>query len=449
MITSLKMMRTYPRITETITYKRHKQIGRKQEILASLAGEQVHYRLDDLTCPDCRHDLKEIGTVCARQELLFIPAKLKRIDHIQHSYKCQHCSDETLVDKIIKAPVPKAPLNNSLGSASLIANTIYQKYSLKVPAYRQEKDLQRLGLPLDRKTVSNWHIKVCEYYLSSIYQLLRKELLKLDVIHADETPYRVLDSERVKDYVWTFLSGKHAEKPIVLYHHGSRKGEEAWDFLDGYRGYLHCDQYPGYFKLSKQDVTLVGCMAHARRKFFEALPEDVKEVNAASIAKQGIHYCDLMFSLERRWVDLSVEERYEKRQSELKPLLEKFNDWCYISVLHSGKLGKAFNYCVNHKDKFMNILKDGRLELSNNRAERAVKEIVIGRKNWLFSQSSTGANAMAIIMSILETAKQNGLDQFKYMSYLLDKLPNELSLSDNQSLEAYLPWSESVQLHCK
>ena len=159
-----------------------------------------------------------------------------------------------------------------------------------------------------------------------------------------------------------------------------------------------------------------------------------------------------MFSLERQWVDLSAEERYQKRQSKLKPLLEKFNDWCYkksISVLPSGKLGKAFNYCVNHKDKFMNILKDGRLELSNNRAERAVKEIVMGRKNWLFSQSSTGANAMAIIMSILETAKQNGLDQFKYMSYLLDKLPNELSLSDNQRLEAYLPWSESVQLYCK
>ena len=159
-----------------------------------------------------------------------------------------------------------------------------------------------------------------------------------------------------------------------------------------------------------------------------------------------------MFSFERSWKDLSAEERYKKRQSELKPLLKNFSDWCYkksVSVLPSGKLGAAFQYCVNHMDKFVNILKDGRLELSNNRAERAVKEIVMGRKNWLFSQSSTGAKAMAIIMSILETAKQNGLDQFKYINYLLDKLSNELSLLDSQRLEAYLPWPENVQLHCK
>ncbi|MFS8962038.1 transposase, partial [Lactobacillus delbrueckii] len=167
----------------------------------------------------------------------------------------------------------------------------------------------------------------------------------------------------------------------------------------------------------QQDVTLVGCMAHVRRKFLDSLPKDkTRESDATSVANQGIHYCNQMFSLEHAWEDLSVEERYEKRQSELKPLLEKFSDWCSkksISVLPSDKLGTAFQYCIKHMDKFMNVLKDGRLELSNNRAERAVKEIVMGRKNWLFSQSSTGAKSMAIIMSILETAKQNGLDQFK------------------------------------
>lgn len=156
----------------------------------------------------------------------------------------------------------------------------------------------------------------------SLYELLRKELLKLDVIHADETPYRVLDSERAKDYIWTFLSGKHAEKPIALYHQGSRKGAEAWDFLTGFSGYLHCDQYPGYLRLSQQDVTLVGCMAHARWKFHDSLPK--RESDATSVANQGIHYCNQMFSLERAWEDLSAEERYEKRQSELRPLLEKY-----------------------------------------------------------------------------------------------------------------------------
>ena len=122
------MTRTYPRITETITYKRRKQVGKKQDILDSLPGEEVHHRLDDLACPDCQHELKEIGSFCARKELLDIPAQVKRIDHIRH------CSDKAPADKSIKAPVPKAPLTNSLGSASLISNTIYQKYVLKVPA---------------------------------------------------------------------------------------------------------------------------------------------------------------------------------------------------------------------------------------------------------------------------------------------------------------------------
>jgi transposase len=359
--------------------------------------------LDDLTCPDCQHELKEIGSFCARKELLYIPAQVERIDHIQHSYKCQHCSDEAPADKIIKAPVPKAPLTNSLGSASLISNTSYQKYVLKVSAYRQEKDLRRMGLPLDHKTVSNWHIKVCEYYLSSLYELLRKELLKLDVIHADETPYRVLDSERAKGPSCQASMPRSRLSYITMDHEKAPKH--------------------GISSQALADTFTV----------INILPKDkTRESDATSVANQGIHYCNQMFSLEHAWEDLSVEERYEKRQSELKPLLEKFSDWCSkksISVLPSGKQGTAFKYCMKHMDKFMNVLKDSRLELSNNRAERAVKEIVMGRKNWLFSQSSTGAKSMAIIMSILETAKQNGLDQFKYINYLLDKPPNELSFS--------------------
>ena len=145
-------------------------------------------------------------------------------------------------------------------------------------------------------------------------------------------------------------------------------------------------------------------MAHARRKFRDSLPKDkARESDANSVARQGIHYCDQMFSLERSWKDLSAES------------------WTFWKMV----------------------------DLNCPTTEQAVKEIVMGRKNWLFSQSSTGAKAMAIIMSILETAKQNGLDQFKYINYLLDKLPNEPSLLDNQRLEAYLLWSENVQPHCK
>lgn len=192
-------------------------------------------------------------------------------------------------------------------------------------------------------------------------------------------------------------------------------------------------------------------MAHARRKFSDSLPKDkARESDATSVARQGIHYCDQIFSLERSWKDLSAEERYKKRQSELKPLLKKFSDWCYkksVSVLPSGKLGAAFQYCLNHMDKFMNILKDGQLELSNNRAS-SQRDRHGTQERALFTEQHR-RQSHGHHYEHTRNCKQNGLDQFKYINYLLDKLPNEPSLLNNQRLEAYLLWSENVQPHCK
>lgn len=252
--------------TETITYKRKKTKGRKQKLLDKFTPEELHHELaeQERFCSDCHHELKEIGQYCSRKELVFIPAQLKRIDHIQHSYKCEYCSKNGYSDKIIKAPVPKAPLNHSLGSASIIAHTIYQKYVLKVPTYRQEDDWKQLGLPITRKEMINWHLKSADYYFLPIYEALRKRLVAQPILHADETPYTVLESEASTTYYWTFLSGKHEKQGITLYHNGSRKGQEAVDFLEGFSGYLHCDQYSGYKQLPA--VTLVGTLGTSQKK---------------------------------------------------------------------------------------------------------------------------------------------------------------------------------------
>ena len=159
---SLKKKLTYPVETETITYERKKAKGVRQAIFSQFTPEIVHHELqgEDCTCPDYQGQLKEIGSAVQRQELVFIPAQLKRIDHVQHAYKCQACSQKNLSDKIIKAPVPKAPLAHSLGSASIIAHTIHQKFNLKVPNYRQEEDWNKLGLPISRKEIANWRLFV-------------------------------------------------------------------------------------------------------------------------------------------------------------------------------------------------------------------------------------------------------------------------------------------------
>lgn len=196
------------------------------------------------------------------------------------------------------------------------------------------------------------------------------------------------------------------------------------------------------------EATLVGCWAHVRRKFFEAVAQNAFD---KSIAKQGWKYCTQMFRLEKEREHLSSEERYQTRQEQLKPLMEDFFDWCRrqeISVLPGSKLGRAINYALKHQETFEHVLLDGRLELSNNKAERAVKSLVMGRKNWLFSQSFAGAQTSGIILSLIETAKRHGLDPEKYLNYLLQKLPNEESLN-SEALEAYLPWQKEIQKMCK
>ncbi len=183
------------------------------------------------------------------------------MDHIQHAYKCKYCSQRNLSDKIIKAVVPKTPLNHGLGSASLIAHSLYQKYEMKVPDYRQESDWKNMRLEVSRQMLNYWDLKGIEYYFKPVYDLLKQKLLMRPILHADETYYTVLESETIKTYYWVFLSGKHDQYGITLYHHNpSRSGKVALNFLGNYPGYLHCDMWQAYEQLPKATLVGVGLM---------------------------------------------------------------------------------------------------------------------------------------------------------------------------------------------
>lgn len=428
---------------------KRKKIGRKQAILAELPAEEVHHRLEGeaCQCPNCEQPLKEIGASSVKEEVVFIPARLHKNVHVQHAYKCESCSLEKDKDLIIKAPVPKQPIGNSFGSASVIAETIHQKYELKVPGYRQEKGWAKLNLPISRSNIADWHIKITDYYLADFYQFLKHHLIQQDVLHCDETSYRVIESETAKTYYWVAQSSKHHNQQVVLYHHHqSRGGQVIKDYLKGYKGYVHCDMWSAYPQLP--NATLVGCFAHVRRKFYDAIPQQkMKETPFSVLAVDKI---DALFQLEQEWADLSIPDRLEKRQKVLKPALEEFFEWIgTIDALPKSILGKAIEYALKYKQHFMTILEDGRLELSNNRAERAIKTLVMGRKNWLFSATFEGARATAHILSILETAKANGLDTQRYMQYLLETLPQLPTTKNPELLEAYLPWHPEIQSNFK
>jgi transposase len=388
-----------------------------------------------------------------RQEIKYIPAEVKVVKHVRYVYSCRHCEREELETPIVTAPMPKPVYSGSLASPSIMAHIMNQKYVDGLPLYRQEKQFARLGVALSRQTIANWMIYGANQWLGLLYDRMHQLLLKQDILHADETTLQVLHEPgrpaTSNSYLWLYRTGKEGPPTILYDYQETRAGKNAKEFLTGFKGYLQVDGYAGYHKVP--DVILVGCWAHARRKFTEALNALPSSKRLSSVtATDGLLFCNQLFAIERELKDLSSEERYEKRFKRSKPVLDAFLSWLKIQehkVLPKSALGQAINYCLNQWEKLVAFLKDGRLELDNNRSERSIKPFVIGRKNWLFSNTPKGARASAIIYSIVETAKANGLNPYFYLNFLFEKLPN-MDTTDEGALDKLLPWSTSLPITC-
>jgi transposase len=440
---------------ETITYQRRKKHSRREMNLEELPVEVVEHRLpeEERVCPCCGGPLHEMSTE-VRQELKVIPAQVKVVKHVRYVYSCRRCEREEITTPVVTAPIPAPVLPGSPVSPSLLAYIMTQKYGAGLPLYRQEQQFKGLGIDLSRQTMANWVLHGANTWLALIYDRLHEYLLKRDILHADETTLQVLQEPgreaATKSFLWLYRTGRDGP-PIILYdYQTTRAGKHPRRFLAGFKGYLHVDGYAGYNELP--DVTLVGCWAHARRKFDEALkalPEDKR--NAAVAAREGLEYCNRLFAIEGELKDKTPEERYQIRQVRSKPVLDAFLAWLKTQksrVLPKSTFGQAIYYCLGQWDKLVAFLQDGRLELDNNRSERSIKPFVIGRKNWLFANTPRGAKASAITYSIIETAKENGLNPFHYLIYLFEKLPN-LDLKDKNALDQLLPWSETLPPVCR
>lgn len=248
--------------------------------------------------------------------------------------------------------------------------------------------------------------------------------------------------------MWLYRTGNDDKAPVVLYdYQPSRNGDHAVTFLKDFKGYVHSDGYSGYNKLG--NITRCGCWAHLRRKFVEAIPAK-KSSDALTNAEIGRNYCDQLFKVEADLKNLSAGERFTKRLELEKPILEAF--WCWLktlNVLKGSALGKAVTYAMNQKKYMENYLLDGRLSISNNAAENAIRPFTVGRKNWLFADTPKGATASAAIYSIIETAKANGLNVYTYLEYLLLYMPDTDWQNHPELLDDLMPWAEAVQAECK
>ncbi|MBE3573724.1 MAG: IS66 family transposase [Moorella humiferrea] len=440
---------------EEITYKRRKKRGQREEKLRNLPVKVIEYRLPEKeqVCSCCGGKLHAMSTEI-RQELKIVPAQASIVRHVRYVYACRHCEQNEINTPITTAPMPKPALPGSIASPSAIAYVMTQKFVEGIPLYRQEKQWERLGVEISRQTMANWMIQSSERWLSPIYQRMHEHLREKDILHADETTLQVLHeperSAQTTSYMWLYRTGRDGP-PIILYdYQTTRAGKHPARFLQGFKGYLHTDGYAGYNDLPH--ITLVGCWAHARRKFAEALkalPATQKDTPTA--AQEGLNYCNQLFAIERELRGVTPEERYEERLQRSQPVLAAFSAWLKDQtpwVLPKSALGQAIQYCQNQWDKLTAFLQDGRLELDNNRSERSIKPFVIGRKNWLFANTPKGAKASATIYSIIETAKENGLNPFAYLTYLFKRLPN-IDLKDKDSLDDLLPWSANLPVSCK
>ena len=463
--------------TAKVTVRSHtrerKSKSKREDLYANLPIREVICKVpeDQRRCNYCNAEMVPIGTTFVREEIRIIPASIERVQYLQEVLICPECKKDG-DGTIVKAKTPIPLMKHSPASPSIVAHILYQKSYMNIPYYRQEPGMFQLGLNLPRETMTNWYIHSAEQYFYPLYIRMHEHLLLRDVIHADETTAQILREENKPaestSYMWIYVSGSDNLPKIVMYEYQSgRSGSYAKNFLDGFHGMLQCDGYQGYNKV--EDVILVCCLAHCRRKFYEAIPAERRkawkllDINSEVALKEpdisegewkklipaevGLVYCNKLFYQERELKELGPEERKLKRLELETPIWENFWNWIEtITPLGGSKLEKAVNYALNHRETLGNYLLDGRCEISNNAAERRAKSYAIGRKNFLFHTSVAGAEASAIMYSMIETAKANNLNVFQYLYIVLTYMPDYKN--EPAGIEMLLPWSDFIKEHC-
>lgn len=389
----------------------------------------------DRYCPHDGNALSEIGEVTSEQ-LDIVPAKIQVIRHIRKKYACAcgHC--------IKTAAMPPQPIPKSLASPGLLAHITVSKYQDALPLYRQETILKRIGVELPRATLANWMIQV-GILIQPLINLMRDRLLAYDILQMDETTVQVLSepgkTAQSKSYLWLQRGGS-PDQPVVLYDYDPGRGAGVPKrLLAGFKGYLQTDGYDGYNAVvAVNDLTHVGCMAHARRKFHEAVKSQGKKKQRGK-AHRGLALIQKLYRIEQQSRMFTPEDRHLHRQAHAQPILDELWSWldeARLQVPPTSATGKALNYLHNEWDKLIRYLDDGRLEIDNNGAENAIRPFVLGRKNWLFSASVKGVKASANLYSLIETAKTNGLEPYAYLRHLFTELPKATTVKD---FEALLP----------
>ncbi len=439
--------------TEEITYKRKKHSGKRKEDLSRIRErEVVPHELSEEELLEKFPDGKWTrlpDEVYERVEM--VPAKLKVFEHHVAVYK------GTSSRKIVKAPRPKDLLRNSIATPAFVAAIANGKFVNAVPVNRLSQEIERIdGVKILPQNMCHWVNLCSERYISRLWDRLHRETSHCHVMQADETPCLVNRDGRPagsKSYMWVYRSGEYEDHPFILYdYQKTRKADHPREFLDGFQGICVTDGYQVYHTIDgeRDDLTVAGCWAHAKRRFAEVVKTMGKSAKG-SFAHTALGMINSMYHFERQYKDLSPEERLRNREERILPLVRAF--FVYLKkegalIAPKSKTGEAISYCINQEKYLRVFLTDGEVPMDNNAAERAIRPFCLGKKNWQVIDTVSGAKASAVWYSIAETAKANDLKPYEYFKYLLEEIPKHGEFEDDSFLEDLLPWSENLPESC-
>ncbi len=383
-----------------------------------LPRTEILHEPESTTC-SCGCRLKRIGEEVA-EKLDYTPGVFTVERHIRGKWVCAQC--ETLV----QAPVPAHVIDKGIPTAGLLAQVLVAKYLDHLPLYRQERIFERAGFGIPRSTLAQW-VGRCGVALQPVVDALKAAMLAREILHADETPVAMLNpgaGKTQRAYLWAYCTGVFDPIKAVVYDFAeSRAGKHARDFLGDWRGTLVCDDYAGYKALLAEGVTEAGCMAHARRKFFE-----LHANHQSLIAGEALAFFGQLYGVEREVAELDDEARWRLRQEKAKPILDLLYRWLTShrqQVPNGSSIAKAIDYSLKRWTALSHYVNHAQVPIDNNWVENRIRPIAIGRNNWLFAGSLRAGQRAAAVMSLIQSAKLNGIDPLAYLKDVLNRLPTQ------------------------
>ncbi len=447
-----------PEITEVIisSYKRSKTKGKRDVDLDGLPARIIEHKLSEEELAEkFPEGYKELPEEIYKR-LHIIPETFIVDEHHVHVY-----ASKKNTGTIVRAPRSVDLFRDSIATPSLVASLINGKYVNALPIERQSRAFKANGIKLETNTLANWVINSAERYLSLIYDQLHKSLYDNKVIHADETPVKVMRIEGTKiangkkTYMWVYRNRPlRKAPPIVLFDwQPSRRADHPREFLSNFTGTVVTDGYQVYHKLGNErpDLNIAGCWIHSRRPYAEFIKSVGTSTAKGTIAQEAYDMITEIMHIDNGFDDLSPTDRKKQRQKVLKPKVDVFFAWVkdkYTQVTHNSVIGKALAYSINQETYLRKFLDDGNIPMDNNYAEQAIRPFTLGRKNFVNIETDNGAKASAVMYSIVETAKANQIHTYKYLELLLTEIPKHMGDKDLSFLDNLMPWSTYVQREC-